>query len=107
MSVFSDAFDAIIAAPDLAARITYVPRGGEPLELPALVERLDEEADVGGAAIEQHVLSFTFRKADYARQGGRGDIIRYQDRTWYVGEPAMSVEDGGAWTVRAERADDR
>lgn len=105
MSVWEDALRDMLADPNQAADIVYVPVGGAPVAVRAIVDRLDEEAMLGGDVVNQRVLSFTFATADVSVTA-RGDVISYQGSDWYVGDQARSEEEGAGVTVRAERADD-
>lgn len=87
----------------MASTIAYTPAGGTGTDMPALVEHTDVEAVIGGALVEQAVLSFTVRKADLPAQPVRGGAVAWGGRSWFVSEPGWSDEEDQTWTFKAAR----
>jgi hypothetical protein len=107
LSVWSDQLDTLLADAAVGVDAVYVPKGGSPVALRAVVDRADVLLDVGGQAVERTSLLFTVRTADVPEQPRRGDRFEYVGRVWQVGEPASFEVEAAAWTARADRLAER
>lgn len=95
--------DAALFVSPMAKPVVVVPKGGAPLAVTAIVEALDEGADVGGQSVEQNVLAFRLRRSEVPDQPGTGWRIEHAGYVWQVYAPAQTEARGALWEVQAQR----
>jgi hypothetical protein len=98
-----DMLDGVLFASPMAKPVVVVPKGGSPVAATAIVEALDEAADVGGQAVEQNVLAFRLRRSEVPDQPGSGWRIEHAGYVWQVYAPATTEARGALWEVQAQR----
>lgn len=101
---FSLLDDTLFAFAPTRAPIVVTPRGGSALPaVTAIVEDIDEQADAGGQAVEQNVLTFRVRRSELPQQPLEGWTIAHAGRDWRVIGPAVTEARGALWEILAAR----
>lgn len=107
MSVWSDQLDTLLADAAVGADVVFIPKGGSPVAVRAMVNRPDTLVDVGGQTVERTSLLFTIRTADVPAPPRRGDRFEHVGRVWQVNETASFESEAAGWTARADRLPER
>lgn len=103
-----DTLDRVLFAAPQSVTITYLPRNGDPVSgVSALLEDLDELAQLGGSPVEQHVQGFRVRKSQLPAQPRDGDVVDHAGARWRVAGLGQTDSRGKHWTFNAARQRDR